>query len=369
MRPDRTIEAEAGTTPVSAMLRDEAAARDRDGAFPEAAFAILRAQGLVADPPLGRGEIRQLLRRLAAVGRADLSTGRIYEGHVNALDLARRHGTLAQVDDVAGRARRGELFGIWNTDDPGDPLRLEEGRLLGRKTFASGVDGLSRAIVTVPTETGRQMILLPLAGLPVDRSWWRPLGMRASGSHVVDFTGLAVSPDWHLGAPGAYVAQPWFSAGAARFVAVQVGGMHAVFDAALDHLTATGRAGAPHQAHRIARMGIAVETGYNWLERAARDWIAAEDADAASPTAAHLVATVDAARSAVEAAALAVLEEAERGVGAAGFIAPHPLERLMRDLRTYLRQPNPDGALTSLGAAIAAGTWAPGEALLRESEA
>lgn len=34
-----------------------------------------------------------------------------------------------------------------------------------------------------------------------------------------------------------------------------------------------------------------------------------------------------------------VLEIAERSVGASGMIQPHPLERLMRDLRTYLRQP------------------------------
>ena len=41
-------------------------------------------------------------------------------------------------------------------------------------------------------------------------------------------------------------------------------------------------------------------------------------------------------------------------------MAPHPLERLMRDLRTYLRQPNPDGALAMLGTAIADRAWAPG---------
>jgi hypothetical protein len=40
-------------------------------------------------------------------------------------------------------------------------------------------------------------------------------------------------------------------------------------------------------------------------------------------------------------------------------MAPHPLERLMRDLRTYLRQPNPDGALASIGAAVTNGVWLP----------
>jgi hypothetical protein len=54
-------------------------------------------------------------------------------------------------------------------------------------------------------------------------------------------------------------------------------------------------------------------------------------------------------------------------VGAAGFIAPHRLERLLRDLRTYLRQPNPDGAAGGFGAAIASGEWEPGLALRRRS--
>ena len=68
---------------------------------------------------------------------------------------------------------------------------------------------------------------------------------------------------------------------------------------------------------------------------------------------------MNAARGAVERAALNVMELAERSVGAAGMIAPHPLERLMRDLRTYLRQPNPDGALALVGGAVADGVWLP----------
>ena len=72
------------------------------------------------------------------------------------------------------------------------------------------------------------------------------------------------------------------------------------------------------------------------------------------------MATANAGRLAIEAAALSVLESAERGVGAVGMIAPHPLERLIRDLRTYLRQPNPDASLSYVGAAIAEGRWSPG---------
>ena len=357
MRPERFGEPRGPEQPLSEAMQAHAAERDRDGAFPASAFDVLRRRGLIARPPIGDAEIHALLRLLAEVGRGDLPVGRIYEGHVNALALIERHGTPAQRRHFGRAAEDGRIFGIWNTDKPGDPLRLEAGSLVGAKNFASGVDGLSHAIVTVSEPEGRLMIVVPLGGLPVDRSWWQPMGMRASGSHIVDFTGLEVEPDWILGRPDAYVEAPWFSAGAIRFVAVQVGGMHAVLDVAVEHLRRTGRATAPHQAMRVARMGAAVESGYGWLDRAAGEWraVASGEADAAA-----LVATVNAARGAVEAAALAVLEDAERGVGAAGMIAPHPLERLVRDLRTYLRQPNPDGAMESLGSAIVNGDWEPG---------
>jgi alkylation response protein AidB-like acyl-CoA dehydrogenase len=188
------------------------------------------------------------------------------------------------------------------------------------------------------------------------------MGMRASGSHVVDFTGLRVEPGWYLGQPDAYVAEPWFSAGAIRFVAVQVGGMHALHDIAAAHLRRTDRAGDPYQAHRLARMGIAVETGYLWLDRVGAAWTeAARDPTAEAP-ARRLLAAANGARLAVETAALGLLEDAERAIGAQGMIAPHPFERRMRDLRVYLRQPNPDGAAAAFGRAIAAGDWTPGQA-------
>lgn len=334
--------------------RLEAARNDAETRFPAEALNALAALGLAGRPPIRAGQAGLLLRTLAAVGRGDLNVGRIYEGHVNALWLIARYADPAQVEDCFARARAGDLFGVWNTDAPGDPLRLEQGGLKGKKNFATGADGLSHALVTVDGAEGRVMILAPLADLTVDRSWWRPLGMRASGSHVVDFTGLAIPPDGIIGAPDDYIREPWFSAGAMRFVAVHTGGLHAVADAARDHLVRTGRADDPYQAHRLGRIAIAVQASYGWLETAARAW---ERADAKPEQA---IATTNAARAAVEANALIVLEEAERGVGAAGLIAPHPLERLIRDLRTYLRQPNPDGALASVGAAYAGGVWRPG---------
>ncbi|GAV36515.1 hypothetical protein ROTAS13_04202 [Roseomonas sp. TAS13] len=63
--------------------------------------------------------------------------------------------------------------------------------------------------------------------------------------------------------------------------------------------------------------------------------------------AARVVAYVDLARGAVERAGLAAMELAQRSIGLGAFLRPAPVERIARDLATYLRQPGPDRALTS----------------------
>lgn len=340
-------------------LRTQSMKHDEDGSFPLEAFATLRSQGLIAHPPLVDEDAQKLLRLLALIGRGDLSVGRIFEGHVNALWLIQRYGSTSQKVRYNAIVKSGGLLGVWNTDDPNAPLQFDRLQLKGKKSFASGVDGLDWAIVTVDGDAGREMIVVPLDRQPVDRSWWKPTGMRASGSHVVDFSGMTVDSSWRLGSPGDYIKQPWFSAGAMRFAAVHAGGTHAVFDAAVEHLLRTKRADDPHQRHRIGRMAIAVETSYLWLDRAAQGWIDAAKAQA-KPEFNRLIAIANAARTAIEAAAHVVLHEASRAVGSAAFIAPHPLEQLSRDLRTYLCQPNPDAALDKVGVSITLGQWTPG---------
>jgi alkylation response protein AidB-like acyl-CoA dehydrogenase len=338
----------------------DASERDQDGSFPERAFEGLRCLGLVGNPPLQAREMAQLLRVLAATGRGNLSVGRIYEGHVNASLLIRWFGTPSQRTQLATSATQGALFGVWNTDLPDDPARMENGVLKGAKSFASGVDGLSYAVVTAAGAEGRQMLIVPIKDLSVDRSWWKPLGMRASGSHVVYFNN-SVDVDFILGAPDDYVREPLFSAGIIRCAAVHVGGAHAVFDATVKHIQTTCRANDPHQQHRLGQMATEVAGGYAWLDYAAANWVRIDKVPAVT-----LIACMNAARGAIERAALNVMELAERSVGIAGMMAPHPLERLMRDLRTYLRQPNPDGALASVGAAVIDGAWLPDQEAIAE---
>ena len=64
----------------------------------------------------------------------------------------------------------------------------------------------------------------------------------------------------------------------------------------------------------------------------------------------EVAATVNLARIAVEHAALDAMRLVARSLGLSAFVAPDPIERIGRDLATYLRQPAPDETLTEAAA-------------------
>lgn len=335
---------------------ENAARYDVDGAYPLDDVAALQESGLLSAvlPPefAGAGLAGQpLCDTLRTIGSGSLPLGRIFEGHVNALGLVARYGRRDQITLVAGEACEGRLFGVWNTDDR-EGLRLvaEQGsyRLEGRKILASGAGYIERPIVTASTPDGARLMLMPRLrmGERSDLSRWTAHGMRASATGSVDFSGLPVEPIEIVGDEGDYERQPAFSGGAWRFAAVQLGGMERLFDCLCAHLRDTGRGGNPHQAARLGEAALAVETARLWVERAAAVAEASSQASGADRT----VAYVNLARLAVERAGLDLMELVHRSVGLAGFMRPHPIERISRDLATYLRQPGPDLALTNAAA-------------------
>lgn len=329
---------------------------DRDGAAPLEDIAALRRHDLLTAPldlPEREGG-RVLADILRLVGWGSLPLGRLYEGHVNALALVRRFGAPAQRARWAGDAAAGRLFGVWNTEAAENPLLVREtagGLVLeGGKTFASGAGFVERPLVTARTPDGRRLMLVLRLdpGERADLSGWRAHGMRASATGTMDLAGLAATDDDILGRDDDYHRQPGFSGGAWRFAAVHLGGIERVLDSVRAHLVAGGRSGDPHQLARVGQAALAAETARLWVEHAA---VTAQEGARPSD---EVVAYVNLARLAVERAGLDVLELAHRSIGLAGFLAPHPMERLTRDLATYLRQPAPDRALTEAAAHVLA---------------
>lgn len=329
---------------------------DAPGTFPARAFELIAGAGLLAAPVADNLGGTETLTLLKTIGQGDLSVGRLYEGHVNALHLIQTFGHPEQIVAwTADAVERRLLFGVWNTEaaDGVKIIPLEGGRyrLQGAKTFASGAGNVQRPIVTgeLP-DGGWQMVVLRADELDVsiDRSWWRPLGMQASASYKIDFSGVEVGAECLLGEPGDYFLQPWFFGGAIRFAAVQLGGAEALVNETRRYLRSLDRTGDPYQQARIADMAIAVESGDLWLAGAARIVDIGPDRDLLRDID-QIVNYANMTRLAIETVCLDVIRLTERAVGARGLLQPLPIERIIRDLTLYLRQPAPDAALASVG--------------------
>ena len=356
---------------VAAGAAERAAEVDHPGGFPHDDVRALHDAGLLAAPlrpadgglGLGteRGSLHALLTVLRTVGRGSLPLGRLYEGHVNALLLVDEYATDAQRQRWAADARAGHLFGVWNTEVPSDGVRYARDgdavRVEGAKTFATGCAHVTRPLVPGALGDGWQMAVLPTDAFEtVDQpETWRAEGMRATLSGRVDFSGAQLPADVLLGAPGDYLREPAFTGGSVRFAAVQLGAADALAEAMADHLRQLGRTDHPVQQIRAGEVATLVETGALWLVGAAR----LMDPPAGTPDADAVRAYAQMTRTAIERVCLDVLERTDRAVGARGLGQPGVLERVGRDLRLYLRQPNPDGAVEAAGAYALAHPGAP----------
>lgn len=316
-------------------------------------IAELRAHGLlqacvpVAEGGLGLAhepaDTGLLVHLLVEIGKANLSAGRLLEGHVNALKLAALHGRGRTRETLLEMARGGALFGVWGADGP-DPVRLidDDPRLVslsGQKLFASGADTLDLAIVTARNAAGATLLVAVPTSTLGGRLYpeeWSVSGMKATASGRCDLEGYASARAMVLGRPDDFFVEPWFHGGVWRYAAVQLGGMYALAAAASRQLRTQGRATAPLQAQRLRRILAACQTGHLWVSAAA----AATESPAAPPATAQMAVL---ARLKVAEEAVAVLNLVDEALGASSFGLAHPAERVRRDLQLYLRQADPDG--------------------------
>jgi len=298
-----------------------------------------------------------LLRLLKNVGKANLSVGRIYEGHINTLYLIHLYGSEEQRARYYNEVKEhGYLFGIWNTQDNLGLNFIETNsglQVTGMKTFCSGALLVDRALITGNISTaqrdGWQMAVLEMAKIERSNIYiesWKPLGMKASGSYTVDFSGYQLNGSELIGDPGIYLNQPHFSGGAIRFAAVQLGGAECICEETIDYLRVLKRTEDPFQRVRIAKIVSLLMSGKLILEQAAEhydEWVEEDDMSE------QLIAFANMTRVVIEDTCLQIMEESNRCVGARGLMEPSPLGLFFRDLSFYLRQPAPDATRVNVG--------------------
>jgi alkylation response protein AidB-like acyl-CoA dehydrogenase len=348
---------------------DTSAETDRAGVIDNQIWLDFRQAGLAMSPfpqalggenlanPSRQNELCTILRLL---GSANLSIARIFEGHVNAVSLAARYGTRDQLRTLSEVVAKGGLSAVWGADDAKGLVVIDDGTrsvLEGRKILASGAGFVTDPIVTANAHGVQVMCLLHLTmDETIDLSGWNAQGMRSTATGSIDLSGTVLSPDNRIGVAGDFMRQPYFSGGAWRFCAAHVGATERLVDLYRDHLVSRNRGEDPYQLQRLAHCITSAKTARQWVEEAARR-LSMDETDPCNP-----VAFANLTRMVTERCALDVMEAVQRGVGLTSFVRPHPIERISRDLATYLRQPVPDmamrdGAMTFLTSKLSVGEF------------
>lgn len=344
----------------------EAAETDRTDSFPAETFrkleetnllyAVLPAKFGGAGLGIEKSTTCELLTLLKTFGYGNLVVARIFEGHFNAVQLINEYADQEQTERIFSEAKREKhLFGVWNTE-AGNGIKIEslengKYRLSGAKTFASGIDHVNRPIITGRlADGGWQMFLLPLDKVQseIDDSWWNPLGMQSSRSYRIDLTGAEISADELIGQPNDYYREPFFSGGAIRFAAAQLGAAELLLDSARNFLRELHRTGDSFQQMRFGEMAIAVESGNSFIKNAARtfdEFLIEQNESKLAKTLNYAAMT----RTAIEQICQDVMLRVTRSIGSRGLMKNYHFERVIRDLTMYLRQAAPDAALVNLG--------------------
>jgi hypothetical protein len=343
---------------LSGVLAEIAAgARARDlevsASFPEEAFASLERVGAMAwnaQPGHTRPPAARELTLVRQVASADGSVGRIFDGHLNAIErlAAQAPARLRETEFAAVMARRMRA-GVWGGDPgsgEGPPARvLEIGGvevLRGVKTFCSGAGGLHRALILARQAGGGPPVsvwvdLTEEDRVEIDASWFRSSGLRASVSHRVIFHDAPVLA--RLGEPGSIAQQPWFARDALRTAASWAGMADRAVNGALDGLA--GRPGrGPLEALAAGRILSAQRTIDLWIDRAAAAMDAPDD---------ELPTISIQARVGIADACRVLLDEAARACGSRPFARADDLDRARRDLEIFLLQHRLDPMVVRLG--------------------
>ena len=359
-----------------------AAEYDRTATFPAEDFDDLFQAGLLAPVvPKEHGgnglgpctsDVFTLWMMTKEIARADMSLARCWEGHVNSLVLLDAMSTEEQKSRwFKGVVERGEKWVAWSGEPqarkPDEPIRfgttvekVDGGYIInGNKVFATSAGGAQWAILLVNTAgpggvrhaaaENLDTVLMMACNLSdpsveIDTSWWDPIGMRATASHLVHFRNTFIPDEDLIGYPGQYLKEGWQTCFIPHYAATFLGAAEAAYDYALNYITTQKKIEDPYVQHHIGQMSVNVETAHLWLRHAARLW----------ETGRYLEAQLagSRARHVVEHLAEDTVKRCIRACGARCLIRPSALERIYRDLSFYVRHDNDDQILATIGKSI-----------------
>ena len=97
----------------------------------------------------------------------------------------------------------------------------------------------------------------------IDTSWWDPIGMRATVSHLVHFRSTFIPDEDLIGYPGQYLKEGWQTCFIPHYAATFLGAAEAAYDYALNYITTQKKIDDPYVQHHIGQMSVNVETAHS----------------------------------------------------------------------------------------------------------
>jgi len=285
---------------------------------------------------------------LAEVSAVDLSLGRLFEGHADAIAILAEAGRPSPPAAVMGvwAARRGDVHLV--ATPQGDGWRLQ-----GTKPWASGAATLTHALVTAATGDGDRLFQIPVDGghVTVVPGSWPAIGMARSDSADVEID-LAVAGDALIGPPGWYVDRPGFWFGSVGVAACWLGGAVGLVRTLRADLAERGG-----DAHQLAQLGAAMARCTSMTRDVV--WAAAAiDGDPSDPDRRIRQVALE-VRHLVEDGCLEVAARVGRAGGAGPLCHDAAQSRRMADLPVYIRQHHAERDTEVLGRIFSTGRAEP----------
>ena len=332
--------------------------------------ALIRQHQALALP--GHGETLARFRILADIAEEDLSLGKLFESHADALAI------LSELNERI-RFAPDLRWTVWCAELPSHRLRftpLSEGRVRidGSKAFASGFAFLTHALVSGFGPEGERLLAaveLSDPGLSPISGGFYAAGMSATETVDLEFDGVEGTL---IGPPSAYLERPGFLYGAAGVAACWFGGARAILK--IVHSLLERRRGAPQLAkpdtkdgsknktegakerprlhHEHAQLG-SLDIELSAAASALREAAEAIDACASPQDAAPLPKLeIMRARLSTERACESIITRAPRMTGAGPLCRDIALDRTLNDLRIYIRQSHAERDLEAHGETLSA---------------
>ena len=350
---------------------------DENCELPEKNIQALRERGwlstAVSKALGGRGSNLDLedkasyLQAIRTIARGCPSTAHCFQVHMHTIWIMEQLCTPRQLDQflkpslaegrlaafVGSEAKRKHQYMMSTT-----ARKVPNGWIVnGEKNYATNASVMGFAIIFAAIEGVKDfmdnhlmVIITPdMKGVSVDKTWYRPSGMRAADSPIITLDNVFIPDENILATPGAFPKGRWQGRYHLGFTANYIGATEGMYGWFLEYMRMKERTKDPILQLRTGEMQIALEGARALFHRAIASWTEG------NVTRSELLSI--SAKSTAAHVAFEVSHKLIHSAGSTALFDEHPLARYLADLETHVLHAVHDRSAIILGAAALGETF------------